>query len=322
MNIGRWLSSFGRRHCYLVIWFVLTLGMGLAYKCVWSFRPDYFRVQSDLNLRPIDLAARVRGYSAFDDQPLPGLPHPDIESAASRLQMAYEEAQLASGLLAADQRALRTQARTVSAGDDAFEASQWAQVDEYVRSRTAPFDRPISELQSTMAGMLRVMGVRSPDQLPEGPVAVDYADTRVRLAEQSLGRINAKAAAQHYALHHLEEFQRTPQQREHLLRRRELLALRRTIEARQGTVSRLASRVIQEEEAYRRVASTRLTVGDFLYFSIGGATGANFGDISPNHTLVRLLYSGQILLSILLLALALESITKRNAGAPSPGLGE
>lgn len=303
--------KFFREHHFLMIWLLLTLGMGGVYKVIWSHRPDYFRVQSDLNIRPIDLAARVRGYSAFEDQPLPGLEHPDIQSAASRLQRAYEAAQMASGQLASEQRVLRTQRRIVATGDDAFEASQWAQVDEHVRRATAPYDRRISNLQSALAGILQVSGVNSPDQLPEGPVAVDYAEARVRLAEQSLARINAKAAAHDYALHHLEEFQRTARQREHLQRRQALGALAQSIHTRQREVVRLTSRVLAVENEYRQTAGKRLTIGDFIYFSIGGATGANFGDISPNHTVVRVAYSIQILMSILLLALALDKIAKR-----------
>lgn len=125
----------------------------------------------------------------------------------------------------------------------------------------------------------------------------------------------AEAAARDYALHHLEEFQRTKPQQAQLQQRRALAELERSVNAQAQVVQNLSLKVAEAEDNYRRTAASRLSFFDFIYFSLGGATGANFGDISPNHTFIRVLYSVQILLSILLLAMALDRITKGRSEA-------
>lgn len=191
-------KKFVSDHRYAAIWLAFTIAMAVAYGAIWSYRPDYFRVESDLNLRPIDFAASVRGHSAFGERPLPTMPSSDMQAAASQLQAAYEAVQVASGRLAADQRRLRIRAPIVAAGDRGFEASQWAQVEQYVDSKTHPFDQRISELSKLISSELNGGIPRDSPQLPSGaksrgrdlsgagPV---YWFLQIALAEQRMGRV-------------------------------------------------------------------------------------------------------------------------------------
>jgi hypothetical protein len=303
-------SAAMRRHSYLTILIIVTIVAAIGYDVLSIYRPDYFRVQTDLNVRPIDLAASVRRYEQSGTITLPARSSPDIAAAASRLQQAYDFAQAQSSRLAGKRREAQLAEQAVHLGDAAFLESQSAQMEVYVREKKLPFEQEISKIKPVMDALLTRAGVTMPDQLPEGPDAIAYANLRVKLAEQGLASIRAEASARDYALRHLEEFQRTPQQRMHVEAIRRMRMLQGDLEHQQEVASESFAKVAQAESDYRSSFTSTLNFFDFLYFSIGGATGANFGDISPNHTIVRMCYALQICLSILLLALTLERITE------------
>jgi hypothetical protein len=55
-----------------------------------------------------------------------------------------------------------------------------------------------------------------------------------------------------------------------------------------------------------------------LYFSIGAATTATFGDIAPNHWFVRLCVCLQVLLSVILMGLLVSELAEMLARAQPP----
>jgi hypothetical protein len=319
-QVQRAIQAAVTRHAYLTILIFVTLIAAVGYDVLSLYRPDYFRVQTDLNVRPIDLAAGVRRFEDRGPIALPARSSPDIGAAASRLQQAYDAAQAQSRRLAAMQREVQLAEHVVQLGNAAFLESQSAQMEIYVREKKLPFEQEILKLKPALPAVLLRAGVTSPDQLQEGPDAIAYANLRVKLAELSLASIRAEAAARGYALGHLEEFQRSPQQRAHLAAIQRMRKVQVEFEGRQNELNGLFSRVAGAESDYRKSFNSTLNFFDFLYFSIGGATGANFGDISPNHTFVRMCYAFQICLSIFLLALTLDKVTKglnaQTAGEP------
>ena len=66
---------------------------------------------------------------------------------------------------------------------------------------------------------------------------------------------------------------------------------------------------------YREETLPRLGYWDFLYFSVGAATTATFGDIAPNHTLVRMLTCVQVVLSIVLVGLMINELASKLANS-------
>jgi hypothetical protein len=63
-------------------------------------------------------------------------------------------------------------------------------------------------------------------------------------------------------------------------------------------------------EAWENQRVRRLTFFDFLYFSMGVATSNTFGDIIPNDRIIRVAIVMQLLLSVLLVGLFIDAITK------------
>jgi hypothetical protein len=50
---------------------------------------------------------------------------------------------------------------------------------------------------------------------------------------------------------------------------------------------------------------------DFVYFSIGVATGTTFGDIVPNHVFTRSIVAVQLLTSIIIVGFFVNSLSPR-----------
>jgi hypothetical protein len=71
---------------------------------------------------------------------------------------------------------------------------------------------------------------------------------------------------------------------------------------------RMKRRELLEAWENRRVQ--RLGFFDFLYFSMGVATSNTFGDIIPNDRIIRVAIVAQLLLSVLLVGLFIDAITK------------
>jgi uncharacterized membrane protein len=63
---------------------------------------------------------------------------------------------------------------------------------------------------------------------------------------------------------------------------------------------------------YRAASAARLGYFDFLYFSVGAATTATFGDISPNSTPVRMMVCWQVLWSIVFTGLMINGLAARH----------
>lgn len=71
--------------------------MAGLYELIWISRPDYFRVQSNVNFLPINLYQIASGYSPYTNtQPLPDLLQEPEERAAQRIEDLYRKFQTAS----------------------------------------------------------------------------------------------------------------------------------------------------------------------------------------------------------------------------------
>lgn len=83
----------------------------------------------------------------------------------------------------------------------------------------------------------------------------------------------------------------------------------------------LRSQAFDLVAAWRSERVARLSVLDFVYFSLGVATTTTFGDIVPNHPLTRFIVTLQLLISIVLVGLFVNSLSSESArGLPNTAL--
>jgi hypothetical protein len=190
--------------------------MAGVYDVMWTFRPDYFRVQPDVNFLPLDMVQIADAYSEYSNQePISEiLPHSAGQTTATRIEEIYRKFRPASIALARKK-------------------AEYAQRSQRDATEHAPFD---------------------------------------------LTRNTA-----------LEDF-------------------RREIIADQSVADTLHRELYSALVDYRAATAAHLGYWDFLYFSVGAATTATFGDISPNSTSVRILVCLQVLGSIVFTGLMINAL--------------
>ena len=202
---------------------VSIFAMAGVYDFMWIARPDYFRLQSGVNFLPLDLVHIAREYSAYsDNQPLPDmLPEHGEEVATKRIEDIYQNFRLASVSLANKKADLAKRLQQDAGEYKSFEQAQWAQYEEFVAQKSAPFAKQSNLISERMQSMLTAAGAISPDDLPPGPRNA-YYDLNIERARVELQRVRAEAEARDYGLHHLTEFQQQTSQQAYLARSREL----------------------------------------------------------------------------------------------------
>lgn len=296
-----WSGRIGR-HCKSIALAVQVVGMAFVYQQIWEWRPDYFRVESKLNDLPLDLYAAARSYSVTSGRPLPQFTDPDVDAAVARIRGAYRDLQARTAVIDGERRALDARRKAEQQDNVPFQASMWRQAEAYRKSRTAPFDSQLAAIARQQQNILDAHHARTNEELPAGPDAIRHADLAIKAAELRVKAIQADIDASDHILKNLNAFQRQPAQQAYLARLRETAALEKRLSDHQLSIYDLNGRLYDAFAAYLTAAKAKLGYLDFLYFSLGGATTANFGDIAPNHSIVRALYSAQIVISMVLVA--------------------
>jgi hypothetical protein len=272
---------------------ISIFAMALLYQTIWDVRPDYFRISADVNFLPLDLVEAGRAYWIYTgDKPLPELYKPQQESAVEKIKSMYRSAQAASVQAMEKKRQLDMALEQENRDYKAFEQSQWNQVEEYIASKTGPYKAEVEKLSGQLQHMLDQAGVKSRDELPAGDVAVAYSQLAIVRATAALEAAKAEYEARDYSLKHLTEFQQTPAQQAWIAKNEENEQLRSDVQKAQNAILTMRGGFYDAMEKYRLEAQNALTYWDFVYFSVGAATTATFGDIAPNHKSVRLLVPG------------------------------
>jgi len=304
----------------LALFLLLTFLMAGIYDVIWTLRPDYFRLQAGLNLLPLELERISKAYSAYSDKkPVPPFPEDGAEqTAAKKIESVYRLFQASSVKLTSDAADLAAKERQDKSEYQTFQDAQWAQYDQFIIEKTTPASARAAAIKSRMDDILSAFGAKSQDALPSGPTAIGYAQLGIEFAQAEADRARAEYEARDYGLRHLTEFQQKPTQHDYLVKMKALEALRARVSAEQIATDRLHSDLYQAFVDYRDASASRLNYGDFLYFSVGAATTATFGDIAPNSTLVRMLVCLQVLISIGFTGVVVsELVASRDARIPN-----
>lgn len=309
-----------RRETYVAVVFALSLMiMPGVYELLWYSHPDYFRIQAGVNVLPTELYSAASEYSAYSEgPPLPPLIlQAEQDDAANKILSTYRRFQAASVKLSTKKLELKKREVEIHGEFKSFEASQWSQYEQFVAKSGLEFQPEIERLTAAMNRILKQAGVATPDQLPTGPSAVAYANLNVELAGVQVKLTNAELDARTYGIGHLTEFQKLAPQQAYLKHYHEVEALEKEILSLQQSTDSLHGDLYNAFVAYRNAALETLGYWDFFYFSVGAATTATFGDISPNSKIVRVLVCLQVFASIAGTGFVMSSLTKDRQTKPS-----
>jgi hypothetical protein len=292
---------------------LIVLGSAIFYWSIWEAHVDYFIVAGEANLRPI--AAAEAAVWPVGSRVI------DLPQAAGLDEVTRDVAPLLQGLsdLPKREAMLTRRAAEVSAARDAAwkKASQNAskEIEKYEREGTATLaterndaEARLKEAEKT-AENLRDPVAALPVQISAANLRVQLAQIDVRLAQKRL-EIADFVSEQYGAFI-------TPADRATLKRLSDeegrLLDEQLTLQTQRTTLRDHLSKILARAAANRR---SRLSFVDFVYFSLGVSTTVTFGDITPNHTLVRTAVSVQLLLSIVVVGVFLNSLASPSFERP------
>jgi hypothetical protein len=303
-----------REHLIPLLFALSLIVMPFVYKGLWYAHPDYFRIQQGVNVLPTELYAIAQAYSAYDNgPPLPPIVQPtEQDEYATKIVSTYKQFQSVSVMLATKQTELQRRTVATQAEYKSFEASMYSQIEQYVADKILKFQPDIKRLSSEMEYILRQEGVKNPDDL-SSTAGIVYADLALQLAKTRLDMSKVEVDARGYALNHLEDFQRLPQQQEYVKHNKEVDALYKEVSGLRESTNDYHKQLYDALVAYRTAAEQTLGYWDFFYFSVGAATTATFGDIAPNSKFVRILVCIQVLGSILATGFTVSGLTKERA---------
>jgi hypothetical protein len=313
-----WLKACLCRHKLAFVLVGSIVFMAFVYGGIWTKRPDFFRIQTDVNFLPLDVVQLI---SADNSPPgaAPDIPARDENAVVKKLLQAANDVKDST----AEENKLRGQLRDmdlrVDEGQKRFDELTEQQIETFKTARTAAPKAALDEIQQKEEDeFFRPNGVNSCAQLPIGDLKVACSLLDVEKGYRALALAQATSEALNTIVNQRVGFTLLPEQQQFLALARERNKLDISVyQAWQQTLTKRLE-LYHLSNQYREALLNRLTFVDFLYFSVGGATTANFGDISPNHWFIRLLVCFQVLISVVLINLFAAGLAK-GAEVRTPG---
>jgi hypothetical protein len=290
------------RRALAITYLAIVTGAAFMYWLIWMRHPDYYVVQQEINLYPlqtIETLVRTETLPAVVPSFI-GLG--DLSQKATNLINVAQHLRAEKAQVSEDVKRLE---REVSAASQILEENRRKRIDEYYNREVGPLlekraqlVRKIDELEkntSTDPGSYRNAGI-SIAELRVQLAKLDYETSSKQLdvAERTLREYGQFAKAEDMG-----NWRQMEQQAEGA---REAL---RILDNKWREHRMDAEKALGEWYSAR---IPKLTAIDFVYFSLGVSTTTTFGDIIPNHSIVRAIVVAQLLASLVIVGLFINSL--------------
>ena len=301
------------KYAKFLIFACSILLMAAVYQTVYSFRPDYFRLHGSVgyNLLPIDIAEAVINFPAQSVQPLPVLKPLTPEWEAQHIRSIYSEVQKKSEAIYLEEEELQELKKKDEIDYKAIQDLQWKQEEEFLSKRTKAFDEKIKSLSASLNSMLDLEGVDDKEKLSSS-MKIQYVNMIAEISQAKIEEIRAELSARDYILKHLSEFQQSQEQQDYAIRSRKVAQMEKEVNEEKQQIWAKRAEFLDALSRYRTKSVEALTYWDFIYFSVGAATTAGFGDIAPNHKLVRMIVCAQVLASIIFVGVLINNLASKS----------
>lgn len=191
-----------------------------------------------------------------------------------------------------------------------YDKSLGDQMEAYVQKTIAGDQAKEAAFDAQLQSILDRAGVKKLDDL-SSQQAIEYTQLAVTRQEAAVDLAKATAAARTYVIDHVGDFTHAPEQEAIRAGQKQADDLRADINKTNGNLIKLRGQLYDAFVEYQQKAHLALSYWDFLYFSVGAATTATFGDISPNHTSVRFLVCLQVLVSVVFVGFMVNELASR-----------
>jgi ion channel len=288
-----------------------------VYYGIWLIFPDYFVVSSETNIYPIQLLRILLWGNPADktglDNPQPSLRGLD-EMAKDAVPIAEERRILTDKRhqLDDEDRKLKQELTKVQA---TMEQNRAKRIAVYEEMQMAPLLNEQKELENKIEGLKEFRPSSSSEE--DSPLDLPIAEMNVDLARKNYEIATKRLAIADKVVSDFGSFAEPGDLATYTKLQNQATEVRNRLEDIGNRESNLRERIYSLHQRWNKERTPRLGLGDFFYFSIGVSTTVTFGDITPNHYGVRALVTIQILVSVLLVGMFLNSLAPSGDGIPS-----
>jgi len=300
------MKTFLHNRLYISIAFLGTAALSaLVYWFLWSWHPDHFVVAEHVNLHPI---ASVEDF-LWGDGALPRAM--DSQGMTALATQARELLERASGLRSQEQ-AVRTRIAgleaTAKKQSDGLNLTRNQRIEDYTRGELGPLEAEKARLVELVSD-LRI-------QLQTDRTHYDRLRSKIAELELDLSRTEARLAQRRFevadhVVKNLASFAKPEDLTAWLATRAEITKANDESLDTFRKQSELRGQALTLVSAWTKEQQARLGIVDFMYFSLGVTTTTTFGDIVPNHWGPRLIVSLQLLVSLVLVGLFVNSLAEK-----------
>jgi Ion channel len=286
------------------IFFITASVASLVYWGMWEKNPDYFIVQGEVNLYPL---------TSVDDFLWNNTLTTTMEQTKSLGDLVPE-----ANRLILEARRLREQRSTLQVAiasleekskelDKAMEYGRAKNIEKYKRNELEAMEADranyLVQIEAYEKQISNAESNYDPRRIVIADMRVELARKDVRLAQRRYEIANQIA----------KEYGSFAKPEDTVAWKSVYDEIERTeakLNAADLDNSKLREQAFELVGNWRKERISRLGIVDFAYFSLGVATTTTFGDIVPNHSLTRFVVTIQLLISVLVVGLFVNLLSK------------
>jgi hypothetical protein len=279
-----------------ILYFTASVLFAVIYFSMWRLNPDAFIVHQEMNLRPLSMWPVLRTAGKKNRQ------NRSAVVAAAPLETIYDQCSKLNQLeieLSTQLEDLELQIIQAKQEVDSVSAKH---NEEMVANMKVFLEQQQRTTSEGIAQALESLKQRS---------ATHSADAQLDQLEKETAAEIKRAVNGEKASVNLADFAKTSVVNEFenaFARRDQLMNQQLELSEKRLKVQRDQRGLLESWEAQR---VSRLGFVDFIYFSMGVATSNTFGDMIPNDRAIRFMIVVQLIVSVVLVGLFVNAITRR-----------
>jgi len=292
------------------IYLLIVIAFSAIYYFFWLFKPDSFIINSELNVHPFyDMNKLLWGEEKYDYRVGNGISLSELKKENDKyfLELSKNKEILAS---------IESEMIAIKDELDKLSVSRESEIDEntkaYEEKMLAPFVLQEKEKQAEISNLEKKLPMKAKTQADVDLIRL-VGDKRVELAEIRVKKAHQAYKNSEFILSNLLGFisQETRDkyaelnQRESDTYNERYQLEKRMRDTRSVTLDRI-EKLIKEY-------SSKISIVDFFYFSVGISTTTTFGDLVANDIIVRAIISFQLILCIFIIGGFVNSVIVREA---------
>jgi uncharacterized coiled-coil protein SlyX len=280
-----------------------VLVSSVIYWLTWQFRPDYYVVQGEVNLYPIGNVDSLLWEGQYRAAPLEARELSELSTESNRLVKAAKDLREREFNLRNEITRLEAELKNLSRR---LEDNRSKRIEQFRHQQLDVLQDDRDQLESKIVELEK----GSPNE--EGvyhPLRTVVAEMRLDLSRRDLNLATKRLEVAKKIVDDFGEFAEPADWQQFKAVYDQIGINQKEIGEIYSADAKLRLEAYDLVVKWRQQRSSRLSFADFIYFSIGVSTTTTFGDIIPNHSVTRSIVTGQLLVSIIIVGLFVNSLS-------------